>query len=31
MFIESEAVEIVAKLMAVSARTAPKSKGSDVI
>lgn len=31
MFIESEAVEIVAKLMALSARTAPKSKGSDVI
>jgi uncharacterized ferredoxin-like protein len=31
MGIESDAVETVAKLMALSARTAPKARGSDVI
>lgn len=31
MGIESDAVETVAKLMALSARTAPKAKGTDVI
>ncbi|MDD4253597.1 MAG: DUF2148 domain-containing protein [Methanoculleus horonobensis] len=31
MFFESDAVEMVARLMALSARTAPKAKGSDVI
>ncbi|BBL68040.1 ferredoxin domain-containing protein [Methanoculleus chikugoensis] len=31
MVVESDAVEIVARLMALSARTAPKARGSDVI
>jgi len=31
MFVESDAVEMVARLMALSARTAPKAKGTDVI
>ena len=31
MFFESDAVEMVAQLMALSARTAPKAKGTDVI
>ncbi len=31
MFVESDAVEMVARLMALSARTAPKAKGTDII
>ncbi|NMA10115.1 hypothetical protein L21_2551 [Methanoculleus chikugoensis] len=31
MVVESDAVEMVARLMALSARTAPKARGSDVI
>jgi len=31
MFVESDAVETVARLMALSARTAPKARGIDII